>query len=155
MLWTFFWPGWALQCRLKHTFHWHSLMPCSPICNYNDNDRTANVSLLYVRMIYQNLKTSLQFWGRENFTVPVNIITVFVNYSDFPELEATQATSPLKVICASGELDYKRWVNYKVFWQWCITLGITEFLDFGCCLVFRKNTMFQKLDLHLRSSDRD
>ncbi|XP_023706156.1 uncharacterized protein LOC111863758 isoform X5 [Cryptotermes secundus] len=28
---------------------------------------------------------------------------------DFPELEATQGTSPLKVICASGELDYKRY----------------------------------------------
>jgi hypothetical protein len=53
-------------------------------------------------------------FDEEEFTVVVNIITTFVNCSDFPELEATRttrttrATSPLKVICTSGEPDYKR-----------------------------------------------
>jgi hypothetical protein len=39
----------------------------------------------------------------------VNNFLITVNCSDFPEMMADRAPSPLQVICTSGEPDHKRW----------------------------------------------
>jgi hypothetical protein len=46
-------------------------------------------------------------------------------------------------------------IKFKKFWRWCITLSMTEFLDFIHRLEFEilENTTFRKLDLFPSSGE--
>jgi hypothetical protein len=121
------------------------------IWHYISEDRTLQVEYSHIN---SHDKLSGQFTRRQISKAVAILPSSSTSRKLFCHKENSHKASVQFPVLFMTENENK--VDCKGFWRWCMTLGITGFLDFVHRLVFwrtLKNTAFRKLGLRLSSDE--